>query len=82
MRVGGEVGLGLGRRHSGALGLERAFAFAQRGERLLRRRRQRLQAAVGVDQRAVGRRIDQRALVVLAMDFDQSRKPARAAPGR
>ena len=41
-----------------------------------------LEPAEGIEQRAVGRRIDQRALVVLAVDFDQRRAERSAAPAR
>ena len=41
-----------------------------------------LDAAIGVEQRAMGRGIDEGAVVVLAVDFDQSRRRARAAPAR
>ena len=73
VRMGGKVSLGFGGRHPGALGLERALGLAQLSESLPCRRRHGLEAAVGVDQRAMGRRIGQCALVVLPMDLDQSR---------
>ena len=73
VRMGGKVRLRFRRRHPGALGLERALSLAQSRAGPLGRRRQRLEAAVGVDQGAMGRRIGQRPLVVLAMDLDQRR---------
>ena len=41
-----------------------------------------LDAAIGVEQRAMGRGVDEGALVVLAVNFDQRRCRARAAPAR
>ncbi len=56
-----------------ALGLERPLGLAQRAIGALGRGRQRFEPAIGVDQRAMGRRVGQRALVVLAVDLDQRR---------
>ena len=44
--------------------------------------RRRLEAAEGVEQRAVGGGIDQRAVVVLAVDLDQRGAERSAAPAR
>ena len=74
VRMGGELGFGLRRRDPRALGLERALGLAQGGVSALGRGRLRLKAAIGVDQCAMGRRIGQRALVVLAVDLDQRRR--------
>ena len=82
MGVAGEVGLGLGGGDARALGLERPLGFAHRRVGALGRPDLGVEAAVGVDQRAVRGRIGQRALVVLAVDLDQRLRRARATPAR
>ena len=59
-----------------------ARGVAQPPRRPRRTRRAAPQAAEGVEQRAVRGRIDQRPVVVLAVDLDQRRADARAAPAR
>ena len=73
VRVGGIIRLCFRRRHP-ARARPRALARSRAGRTgPLGRRRQRLESAVGVDQGAMGRRVGQRPLVVLAMDLDQRR---------
>ena len=74
MRMGGELGLGLRGLDPRALGLERALGLAQGAVGALGRGRQRFKPAIGVHQRAMGRRVGQCALVVLAVDLDQRRR--------
>ena len=74
VRVSGEFRFRLRRLDPGALGLERPLGLAQGAVGALCRGRQRFEPAIGVDQRAMGRRIGQRALVVLAVDLDQRRR--------
>ena len=74
MRVSGEFRFGLRRLNPCALGLEHPLGVAQGAVGALRRGRQRFEPAIGVDQRAMGRRIGQRPLIVLAVDLDQRRR--------
>ena len=74
VRMSGEFRFGLRRLDPGALGLERPLGLAQGAVGALGRGRQRFEPAIGVDQRAMGRRVGQRALVVLAVDLDQRRR--------
>ena len=67
------IGLARGALHAGAMLVERRVGGAPRVPQRLQRRDVLLQAGKGVEQPAVGRGIDQRALVVLAVDFDQRR---------
>ena len=76
--VAREVGLGLRGGDARALGGQFGLDFAQRREGGARRLRQRLEAAIGVDQRAMGRGVEQRALVVLAVDLHQVGGEARS----
>ncbi len=57
--------------HAGAVLVERTVCRAPCLPELLQRRDVLFQPGEGIEQPAVGRGIDQRALVVLAMDFDQ-----------
>ena len=73
MRMGGELRLDLRGLNPSALGLKRPLGLPQGGVSLLGRGRERLKPAIGVDQSAMGRRIGQRALVMLTVDLDQRR---------
>ena len=67
------VGLAGGALHAGAMLVEHAVGGAPRLPQLLQRRDILFEAGERVEQPAMGRGIDQRALVVLAVDFDQRR---------
>ena len=71
MSVAGEIRLRLGSRDAGALRLEGGRSRAQGREGLAGRGGERVEPAIGVDQRPVRGRIGQRALVVLSVDLDQ-----------
>ncbi len=67
------VGFAGGAVHAGAMFVERADSAAPRFPNLFERRNILLETGEGVEQPAMGRGIDQRALVVLAVDLDQRR---------
>ena len=71
IRMAGEIGLRFGGGDAPALGVERPLGRAHRAIGVLRRSGLGLKAAIGVDERAMGRRIGQGPLVMLAMDLDQ-----------
>ncbi len=74
-----ELGVRLRRREPRAFGLQRAFGVAHGREGVLDRLSQRVETAIGVDERPMGGRVGQSPLVVLAMNFDQhrSQRPQR-----
>ena len=67
------VGLARGALHAGAMLVERGVGGAPCVPKLLQRRDVLLEPGKGIEQAPVGRGVDQRALVVLAVDFDQRR---------
>ncbi len=72
--MGGELGLGLRRPNPRALSVERPLGLAQGAMGALGCSRERLEPAIGVDERPMGRRVGQRPLVVLTVDLDQRRR--------
>src|SRR5580698_2930240 len=79
MRMSSEFRLRLRGLDARTLGLERTLGLAQGAVGALGRSRQLFEPTVGVDQHAMGRGVGQRALVMLAMDLDQSRRqPAQS----
>ena len=75
------VGLARGALHAGAMLVERGLRGAPRIPQRLQRHDVLFEAGKGVEQPAMGRGIDQRALVMLAVNFDQrrSRPPSGSA---
>ena len=67
------VRLAGGALHAGAMLVERGVGGAPRIPQRLQRRDILLEAGKGIEQPPVGRGIDQRALVMLAVNFDQRR---------
>ena len=65
------IGLAGGAFHAGAMFLQRGIGGAPGFPQRLQRRDILLEPGKGVEQPPVGRGIDQRALVVLAVDLDQ-----------
>ena len=72
MGMGGKIGFGLRRRDAGRFVSQFRFDRLDPVKGGPRRIRHRLQTAIGVDQRPMGRRIHQRAFVMLSVDFHEA----------